>query len=184
MLQEIYIVLLFIGVLMTFIQLVYLTAGKRGLTKSIKILEEKKEELASLVSDAELMVDELNRISDFIVEKVDAKNGDVEKALKSIDERMLYFKTIEEELKRIVSGIKRNRIKQEPRNISIFDSNAVPKSKDAAALKEKIIPLNAKHSQVMGMAKMGLNDTEIAKNLNIGKGEIELILGLNKADMH
>lgn len=182
--QEVYIVLLFVGVLMTFIQLVYLTAGKRGLSKSIRTIEEKKEELAKLVSDAELMVNELNRISDYIVEKVDAKNSDVEKALKSIDERMFYFKTIEEELKGLINGIKRGRTKQELRNVSIFDSNVVTKSKDAVSLKEKVIPLNGKHSQVLGMARMGLNDTEIAKNLNIGKGEIELILGLNKADMH
>jgi len=44
------------------------------------------------------------------------------------------------------------------------------------------MPLNLKSKQreVLKLANEGLSDTEIAKRLNIGKGEVQLILGLNR----
>jgi len=40
--------------------------------------------------------------------------------------------------------------------------------------------LNSKQREVLKLANEGLSDTEIAKRLNIGKGEVQLILGLNR----
>jgi len=45
---------------------------------------------------------------------------------------------------------------------------------------EKVIPINSKHKEVLALAQKGLNETEIAKKLSMGKGEIQLILGVNK----
>ena len=42
------------------------------------------------------------------------------------------------------------------------------------------IPLNPKQIEVLKLATEGLNETEIAKKMNIGKGEVQLILGLNR----
>lgn len=42
----------------------------------------------------------------------------------------------------------------------------------------KITPINSRHKDVVQLAEKGLSEAEIAKALNIGKGEIKLILGM------
>lgn len=49
-------------------------------------------------------------------------------------------------------------------------------------VKEKVIPLKGRYKEVLNLLENGLNETEIAKKLNIGKGEIQLILGMSKAE--
>ena len=45
---------------------------------------------------------------------------------------------------------------------------------------EKVIPINSKYNEVLRLAECGLNEVDIAKRLNMGKGEIQLIMGLNR----
>lgn len=45
---------------------------------------------------------------------------------------------------------------------------------------DKVIPINNKYSEVIRLSQEGLFALEIAKKLNLGKGEVELILGLRK----
>lgn len=45
---------------------------------------------------------------------------------------------------------------------------------------DKVIPINNKYSEVIRLSQEGLYSLEIAKKLNMGKGEVELILGLRK----
>jgi orotate phosphoribosyltransferase-like protein len=52
--------------------------------------------------------------------------------------------------------------------------------KGVSKVKEKIISINNKHNEVITLANKGLNETEIARKLNMGKGEIQLILGVNR----
>lgn len=46
--------------------------------------------------------------------------------------------------------------------------------------KEKVIPINNKYSEVLRLSNEGMEDLEIAKSLNMGKGEVELIIGLKR----
>jgi ATP/maltotriose-dependent transcriptional regulator MalT len=48
--------------------------------------------------------------------------------------------------------------------------------------KEKVVPLKGRYKEVLRLLEDGVNETEIAKKLNIGKGEIQLILGMSKAE--
>jgi len=45
---------------------------------------------------------------------------------------------------------------------------------------QNAMTLSFKHREVLKLATEGLSDTEIAKRMNIGKGEVQLILGLNR----
>jgi DNA-binding NarL/FixJ family response regulator len=45
---------------------------------------------------------------------------------------------------------------------------------------DKIIPIHNKYSEVIRLSQEGLQSLEIAKRLNMGKGEVELILGLRR----
>lgn len=138
--------------------------------------------MEKLLNDAEMMVEELNKISGFIVQQADSKNSEMSKTLCSFDEKLGYFKAVESELLRLTDSLKKNKVK---------DTNTIHTQNPIAAEvkhieniipKQRTIQFSAKHMQAMNMAKMGLNDTEIAKNLNIGKGEIELIRGLTKSE--
>ncbi|MCR4434469.1 MAG: hypothetical protein QHH06_00905 [Clostridiales bacterium] len=55
----------------------------------------------------------------------------------------------------------------------------VPAEKKIIAA-EKIIPINSKYKDVIRLANEGLSDTSIAKQLDMGKGEVQLILGINR----
>lgn len=174
---QFYTVLLFIGVLMSFFQLVYLTAGKRSLSKSMKILNEKQDELENILNDAELMVEELNKISDYVVQQVDTKSGELQNVVSVANDRIKYLENIKEiqkESETAKSGVEKMFV-----NYSSVKPDAV-KSKNTTVKNDKIISFGAKHAQVLNMSHNGLNDSEIAKNLKIGKGEIELIRGMDK----
>lgn len=45
--------------------------------------------------------------------------------------------------------------------------------------REKVIQFN-KYQEVLRLSKEGMNELDIAKNLNMGKGEVELIIGLRR----
>ena len=45
---------------------------------------------------------------------------------------------------------------------------------------DKVIPLKNKYSEVIRLSGEGLQSTAIAQKLNMGKGEVELILGLRR----
>lgn len=173
--MPIYILLLFIGVLMTFFQLIYLTAGKHSLSKSMKLLADKQNELENVLKDADIMVDELNNISDYIVQIVDVKTSEVERVMELSDERAKYLQSIEQ-MNKIVAENKKNIGNSSHSNAQIISN----KNKPVTNRNDKIIAFGTKHAQVLSMSDDGLNDAEIARNLNIGKGEIELIRGMNK----
>lgn len=49
----------------------------------------------------------------------------------------------------------------------------------APGKRDKIIQFN-KYQEVLRLSKEGMNELDIAKNLNMGKGEVELIIGLRR----
>lgn len=61
-----------------------------------------------------------------------------------------------------------------------FENIKSIKFKPLGKTKEKPILSNKKHMEVINLAHKGLNETEIARKLNMGKGEIQLILGVNR----
>ncbi len=112
-----------------------------------------KQELKELFYTSEEMLQELEDLS--------------EKLLKNLD---IKYKEINTVLQR-VKGYSTNKI------------DGPPKNQDVGCLQIKAmddIPLTDRHFQVHELYRKGYNLTHIARTLNMGKGEVKLILNMDK----
>lgn len=228
---------MFVGILLMTISLVWIAFDKKKQLDGQEALQEKKDILVSAISDAELMVEELNNISDYLVSHIDKKRQEVADTIKEAEEKIKTSKDktiketidkgikerIDKEIKKVTDKkvkeivdkeIKRavdekikeiidteiKRIIEEKVNSKIDkvyfaelkeplfdDKNAIFKnvlSEDSInkslESKKKIVSANNKYKEVINLSQSGLNETQIAKKLNMGKGEIQLVLGINK----
>lgn len=200
--NQFYVSIVFLGILLVVISLVWIVYDRKKSYDYTNLLDGKKAELAGIINDAEQMVEELNRFSDYIVTQMDLKNEELCNNLKCIDEKVKQISaTVRENLdiktfqvdKAVNSGSVDFNMKSElPKHNSDliienlnYDNPSVVYNqnqgyKTYAKTKEKVIPLNSKYKEVVSLAQNGLGDTEIAKRLNMGKGEIQLILEMHK----
>lgn len=185
--------------------------------------EAKKKELNDIVIDAEEMIKELNKFSEYIADQVDLKNNEMNKNIKAAEEKAMLLQQRVDNL--VISSrdiVKKDSInkteasytagvletQQIDRENKIFDQTNEDEKTMAAVngesiisnssailaytahqhnttlsvpkKKEKVIPLTTKYSEVIKMSQENMSIQEIAKKLNIGKGEVELILDMRR----
>ncbi len=149
---------------------VWAALERKRLKNHILKLESREESLSLILEDAGQMVDEMNRFSDYIVTQLDLKNKELWDSIKKFEEKMqkysLNIKDLNSELDRINNKIECS---------SLLANKVYNNSKS-----RKVIPMNRRYSEALELAKNGMDVTEIAKKLNMGKGEIQLVLGLNQ----
>lgn len=121
----------------------------------IKKHQEEFEDFLKLVRE---IMDEYNAVFDFLI-------SDLEKKIKKVDEIQMNFRNIEDmfELYQERSAAFFNKQKNEPR-----------KEDDFKQLEKK------EYKKVFELAREGLDITEIAKKVDIGKGEVSLLLNLKQ----
>ena len=238
--MDFHISIMFVGILLMVISLVWIAFDKKKQLDDKEVLQEKKEMLVSVISDAELMIEELNNISDYLVSHIDKKRQEVVNTVKEADEKIKAAKDIEvkeitdkeiksaagKKIKEIIDKeiksaadkkiktiiiekikeaadkeieiIKEEKVSNEIdkvyfteskellidgentifRNVLSEDINKSLSNKIES--KRKIVSANSKYKEVISLSQSGLNETQIAKKLNMGKGEIQLVLGINK----
>lgn len=197
--DQFYISIVFLGIALIVFSLLWIVLDKKKSNDHAKSLEEKKEELVTIITDAEQMIDELNRFSDYIVTQMDLKNEELSSNLRDIDEKVKQI-SIKIHETDSVSAIKLEKQPGEARmaagmdtaysyrdEASVIDTKAnngysvgEAAIKQPYRLKDKVIHLNSRYNEVIQLSRNGLNETDIAKRLNMGKGEIQLILQMNK----
>lgn len=185
-----YVSIMFIGIILILVSIFWIAIDRKKTIDEKDRLDEKREELVRIINDAELMVEELNKFSDYIVSQIDQKNSEACKMIQKAEDIMEKFKHenyinnidikfdraqpdfthIKENSEIIIESIVSERL-QNIKNIKAMSSGK---------LNEKVISINSKHKEVINLSHKGLNETEIARRLNMGKGEIQLILGVNK----
>ncbi|GAE89004.1 DUF6115 domain-containing protein [Acetivibrio straminisolvens] len=192
-----YVSMMFIGILLILISLALILYDKKKSIDDEKRIDEKRQELAKIITDADLMVEELNKFSDYVISQVEQKNKETLDLIKDAEERL-------EKLTKECTNVSMDSGKErfdfntedsfaESKSDLVVDSIESIKFEETpvSAAKpyqiklqgitdDKVIPINSKHKEVLALAQKGLNETEIAKKLSIGKGEIQLILGVNK----
>jgi hypothetical protein len=138
-----------------------------------------KRELRSLLEDSNDMVDELNKFSDYIVTTVDEKCTEFRNLMKDAPDKNATFKEPEVKSEAIQAPAIFERSTDE--NIIILDDNSFSEDIEPtpAVSEAKNNGVNPKHSEVMRLFESGMSDIEIARTLNMGKGEVQLIVGLN-----
>lgn len=193
--------LIFFGILLILVSLISIFLDKRKVFNFIKGFDKKKQELTEIISDAEQMIEELNRFSDYIVNQMDLKNEELNKNLIEAEERVRIIKekivaagipeatvpisqtaVMETEVAYAVNSTEINAIHVNTSESVAAAYNKYEDHKPSAAIKkkEKVIPFNSRYSEVLKLAGEGLGSLEIAQRLHMGKGEVELIIGLRK----
>ena len=89
---DFHISIMFVGILLMAVSLVWIAFDKKKESDDKEVLEEKKETLVSVISDAELMIEELNNISDYLVSHIDKKRQEVMDTMKEANEKIKEVK--------------------------------------------------------------------------------------------
>ncbi len=153
-----------IGITAILFSLVLILLDKKQSADYAARLEEEKRELAKVIEDSEQMLDELNKFSDYVINQVDKRSTQLAAMMSKIDEQM---------------GKLKDQIPEPPKEVKI--ETVIPQtaveSPEKSPIRSDVI--NNKHREVLAMVEKGMSDAEIAKALNMGKGEVQLILGMN-----
>ena len=140
-------------------------------------LKDKKEDLIKVIEDSDELISEMNRYSDYVVTQIEEKHSELDRSILAADIRMEFLNS--------AAGC------EPPKEtVQIYDAAAVSKileeEEPAAenytppARKGKVLTFDLKRREIVKLAKSGLDSTEIARQLNCGKGEIELIAKMGK----
>lgn len=209
-----YVTLVFLGIILVSLSLVWVILDKKKAFGFARSFEDKKQELVEIINDAEQMIEELNRFSDYIVTQMDLKNEELRMNLKNADEDIKNLVQKAQSVKMsIAAGSVKEEAKLEYKTAAVVNGsvpempplpvdmavkqNSVPAAESTdngntahtpvyqqprqiQRKSEKVIPINNRYGEVLHLAKSGLSELEIARTLNMGKGEVELILGINK----
>jgi len=190
------------GIVLIMVALVWVAIDWKKSSDEKNIVDRKRKEIAEMVSGADQMIDEMNRFSDYIADFMQTKSEDIENKVKNVEEKL-------KDINRIIEEKQLSMVNESEKNIYLntgtddivnetVNMNFIKKKNDDIKEKKinknqddnctdsnsseskKVILLSPKSREVAALAKEGLSDTEIAKKLNIGKGEVQLILGINK----
>lgn len=189
-----YVSIIFIGVVLIVVSLIWIAYDRKKGLDYVQKLEQKKEELIAIIRDAEQMVDELNRFSDYVVTRMDQKSQELfqhmkmaEMQLDAVHPESLSAKAPEVKLESMASeepvhesGSQNDRMPQFERPQAQQDTGPADKAvENDFEIGGGLTPAR-RLREVVKLYEMGLSDTEIAKRLKMGKGEIHLILGTRK----
>lgn len=192
--------IIFIGIILIIASIIWIMYDKKEAYDMELRMDEKKAELINIIRDAEIMIEELNRFSDYVITRIEEKNNEMdikfieaEQLIEAIKNEMASFSNLQKETEeksysidippilQETDSIKKNETVNLNNDEDLVTSNS--NAEDEASLsksKDKVVTLNSKHNEVLMLAQKGLNETEIARKLNMGKGEIQLILGVNR----
>lgn len=134
---------------------VRMVSVKHWMKSQISVLESKKQELDEMILSASDMVHELNNVSDYVITTVEQKNNELADTLKTADEKLFEFK-------------------------EIFESNGKNKVIEFPSMGISQAVVHSKKNEIEELYNDGYSVSDIARELGIGKGEIELMLGITE----
>ena len=137
------------------ISTIRMSSVKKWMKVQINVLEKKKSELDELINSSSDMVNELNNISDYVAELIGNRKEELNEIVKAADEKITECKNLFEQTK------KENIVEFPNKNISEMVTHS-------------------RKEEIEELYNEGYSVSEIARELNIGKGEIELMLGITE----
>jgi len=177
-LNQFYVSIVFLGIILILVSLVWIAIDRKSSSDYLKQLDRKKQEVIDIISDVEQILDELNKFSDYVLTQLNSKSDELNQKLRLADEKLKQFENKMSESSNVqlfsqeagAQEIKEEVIKYEPDIVN--ESNAENKN--------RVSLLDKRYKEILDLIDKGLTHAEIAKALSIGKGEVELILEINK----
>lgn len=176
-----YATVILIGVMCVAVSVFLYILDKKRSEKELEDVEKRINEITEAINDAEQIVIEMNNFSDYLLEKIDLKVEVLERKLERcestsmINENNVSLKNEELEGQFNSSSVKE-------KNASKID---IRLGKDGFEVgdvynekKEERVSFNDKHKKVHSLKDRGLEELDIAKELDIGIREVKLILGM------
>lgn len=149
--------LIAVGIIILIIGLIFMkdktsNASNKSFDKQIEM----DNMLKTRINEADKMLQELSQLSSYIKSELEKKHKELLFLYQMIDEKK-------------ASSLKK----------TINNEESVPKN-DEEDLKASVFLNNKNYNKIIELYKMGKDTSTIARQLKIGKGEVELILGLAK----
>lgn len=170
-----YVCIIFSGILLILISMILIAYDRKKGYDYTEKLEDKKFELETVISDADQMISEMNKFSDYIVTQIELKNEELNTNLKMAEERFERLEARISQSQNIESSLQPEILQE----VAVNGNNYEP-FKVHYKTRDKVVPINHKFKKVIQLSEDGISHTEIAKTLNMGKGEVQLILEMNK----
>lgn len=185
-----------LSILVLSFSILLFTINRKWSNRELKRIESKRKEVEDLIASADEMINELNRFSDYVVGYVGDKFSEVDVMIVELDKKIDNRKNTIAQQINLVSRIGHQEDKDSKQTVTDSSSTVIPlfnkslianASKAYAYSKSGILgskfedsPINTsiKSRQIISLADKGLGEAEIAKKLNIGRGEIQLVLGM------
>lgn len=157
-----------VGILIVCFALAWIVVIKKKARDYRLEIDERSYELQKIIQDADQLLIELNNYSSYIVNRMEEKQQAIEDIINKVDEKISLL----EQTKEI------NHSTESSEEIIVENSETTEQDhfENILPVKNcKLISLNEVKREVVKLYKKGISSTEIAKMLNVGKGEIELI---------
>jgi len=208
--EAFYVCIIFLGVLLVIASMFLIIMDRVNGKDFFKEFDRKKDEMFNLIQDSEEMVQELNKMSDYVITVISEKNQEffnkntktaAQLNSKKVEENSenqsteLEYKN-QEGLPPVISSeihkISENEATQNSDELIVLNSDedngkdfsdkeiASDKATDSPDVGKSRLVLNSKRREVLNMIEQGLSNDEISDKLKIGKGEIALIRGLSR----
>lgn len=154
-------------------------------------LREKKDELFQVIEDTETLIQEMNHFSDYVVSRCEEKQEALKAAVKEADQRisLLHDETQASDVHPVPVMV-RSAVQSSPvmfhadpvqrRITPILDIAAVSSVRPGSG---RVLPLTMRCEEVMKLKNKGFDHTSIARHLNMGKGEIDLIARIGRQEV-
>jgi len=178
-----YTCIIFIGIGITVFSLILMLYEKKRLHDYRSDLKEKKDQIISVIEDAEELIDEMNRFSDYAVTQIEEKNNALLDTIAKADLMIQKLKT--------PATDQALPVEPESAESAVYDESSITKiieedkphdenKNSAYQMKGKVLTFDVKRREIIKLARAGMESTEIARILNCGKGEIELIARMGR----
>lgn len=169
--------IILVGSGITLFALFLMLAEKRRLHDYRGDLKEKKDDLIKVIEDAEELISEMNRYSDYVITQIEEKHSSLTKTIEKAEIKLELFeqprpREIHQEITTYYNEEAIDKIIEE--DLTGKDNYTSPVKKG------KVLTFDVKRREIVKLAKSGLDSTEIARLLNCGKGEIELIARMGR----
>lgn len=135
-------------------------------------IDVKEQEIKKVIEDADEIISELNYTSEMVVKEIEEKLEGLRTALRNITANTSEITPIVDKSDYEIEVPPVNKAENRGRKKKITKDDA---DKDKAIDGK----LSTKQKAILNYAAQGMSVTDIAKKLNIGQGEVMLILSLN-----
>lgn len=196
--NQFYVSIMFIGILLMLISFIWVIIDKKRHIDYREVIDEKKTSLVNIVEDAEVMVEELNKFSGYVFDEFEVREKNVKGLLNKLDqeikektvvvnsmkitekaEEISFKKAVgENRISPKITYVQNNSGRDKDLNGIIEQREEISRENnyETEPKKDNVIHLKQRYKKVLNMVDDGLTQGEIAKKLNMGKSEVQLIL--------